>query len=368
MWTEPPVVTINPTRLDKGAVDWDGTVYNNGMCTDTNQHAVSDAGRFIADEHDGFLMPSPKTSSRSNYFSPNLARTDTMVDALPVDDTGEMQQGNSGSDASLLLENANSPSDPCMDVHGQKSSNFLVGLPTPPSDSHSPGPAMRLQTMPRAATSEPLNAGNSKRHKLARRKVQKSHQKSRSMTNPTSGIDILHELDPRLQDALKCGQGLVRDDLPAFLDQNFNIWQEEGCRSNKPFTLVSASSTEEKVAQVFQHVHSQQEQQLDEKLGLLFSRALLFLSFETLKRETEQDMHHGQLENPHGKQVATLAVDRLLKNCYPERWDLMSSQEKRYLRDKFHEYKRLGSRYCQAAGVLGLGALLGAGKTLNKVM
>ncbi|CRG88512.1 hypothetical protein PISL3812_05543 [Talaromyces islandicus] len=293
-----------------------------------------------------------------------------MADSLPgdlVNNTGELRDGNVAIDTPLF-ENVNSPSDSCVDVRAHECSNFIGEFPTPPSDSHSPGLATRLQTMSRVATPEPFKAGNSERHKPAGRKVQKSHKKSGSMAKHTSGIDILHELcDSGLQDALKCGQGLVRDDLPAFLDQNFNIWQEEGRWSNKPFTLVSTSSAEERAALVFQHVHSHQEQKLDEKLGLRFSRTLLFLSFETLKRKTLQDMEHGLLEHPHRKKVSTLAVDRLLKDRYPESWDVMGSQERRYLRDKFHSYKRQGGRYWQAAGFLGLG-VLGSGKTLNKVM
>jgi hypothetical protein len=95
---------------------------------------------------------------------------------------------------------------------------------------------------------------------------------------------------------------------------------------------------------------------------------LLFLLFETLTREIQQEMQRGLLKNPYWKRAATLSVDRLLKNCYPERWDMMDTSEKEDLRKDFHEYKRQGSRYWQVAGVLGLGVLLGSGDTLAKVM
>jgi hypothetical protein len=52
--------------------------------------------------------------------------------------------------------------------------------------------------------------GNSKKHELSRLKVQKSPKQFRNMAYSNAGLDTLYGLcDPGLQDALKCGKGLI---------------------------------------------------------------------------------------------------------------------------------------------------------------
>lgn len=106
----------------------------------------------------------------------------------------------------------------------------------------------------------------------------------------------------------------------------------------------------------------------DQRLRLRMSQVLLHLEFESLTWNKQSSLNKGTLKNPSQYHTATLSTDDLLKLAYPREWNSNEGQIQKRICTEFHKQKREGSRWWQAAGILGPGVLLTGGDTLSKVM
>ena len=98
------------------------------------------------------------------------------------------------------------------------------------------------------------------------------------------------------------------------------------------------------------------------------SETLLYLSFESLKQETQRDIRLRMLDNSDQRRASTLSMDHLLERAYQDIWDSGGIKAKKRLRTQLHEHLGNGSRYWQVAGALGLGALFAGGHLLIKMV
>ncbi|KAL2361685.1 hypothetical protein RJZ56_005433 [Blastomyces dermatitidis] len=264
-------------------------------------------------------------------------------------------------------------------IQSMGSSELVIGLPTPPSDSPSPATQIpkknnrcRLrskQSKITKVTHTDMKKSLTKRSQVGKQPGSAGLEESGVMTSSSLARNALCRLsDPDLQQALEIGEGLIRDGLADY--QGSCIWQENGFWPEDALNLsiLTDSSAEEKFCHVFCYANTLVNRSSDQKLQLRISHAVLYLSFKSLTHEKRSGIHSRRLENHDQHRAATVSADYLLRHSYPDSWDLKDDQMKQALRRQFHEQKRQGSRCWRMAGVLGLGALLACGDTLARVI
>lgn len=180
------------------------------------------------------------------------------------------------------------------------------------------------------------------------------------LQTPDEDVDKLS--DEVMQRVVHAARTCLRDDCVQFLEANLARWGREGIwRDSQPSNLATSMSSYNKLQRAYSFVCKLDTRMNDDTIRSRMAMVALHLEYEntffTKKGNVAGRRKTRKLATSVGRGHTSSIIDGILESTHAD-WSICGSRERTVLREKFHQWKRFGKRWCIVAGIMGPGIML----------